>query len=117
MSDLYCKGRVYVDSRMGYAPCSKSPTRDGFCSIHHPDAVAKRKARSDAEYAERARAERAKWAARYERERRADCFDDLMAALKWARDETDRFQSDGRIDWTEFYNHLSEAIDRAGGKP
>ena len=41
----------------------------------------------------------------------------LRAALIWARDETDRFQSDGRIDWTEFYNRLSDAIDGTDVSP
>ena len=77
-----CAGSVWVDSRMGRAACSARATRDGFCGIHHPDAVAKRKAKSDQHYAAQRLKNDAKWATVRRNAAKAELFGELVAALE-----------------------------------
>lgn len=62
--------------------------RDGkhYCGTHDPVAIRarrdKKNAQYDAEYNQRREVEKAKAAALAEQKRRADCFDDLLAALQ-----------------------------------
>jgi hypothetical protein len=61
--------------------CSKRVTHDGYCATHHPDAVKARHARSrDRFEAGRAKSS-AERASLKEQARRAECYDDLLAAL------------------------------------
>lgn len=41
MNETLCKGTKPVRG-YGRVPCMKKATKDGFCGIHHPDAVARR---------------------------------------------------------------------------
>jgi len=53
-----CKAGVYSNDRACiYSQCSRKAKEDGWCKQHHPDAVAKREAASDA-----------KWQARFRKE-------------------------------------------------
>lgn len=45
-----CIGNVF--DGLHYVRCSKRATRDGRCGIHHPDAEARRRAKSDARWQE-----------------------------------------------------------------
>ncbi|GAG11974.1 unnamed protein product [marine sediment metagenome] len=45
----FCKELVYHD-RCGMFQCSRKPKKDDYCIQHHPDSVAKRKAKSDARW-------------------------------------------------------------------
>ena len=82
-----CTGSVWVDSRMGHAPCSNRATRDGFCGIHHPDAVAKRRAKSDQHYAAQRVRDDVKWASVRRNAAKAELFGELVAALEaWDSD-------------------------------
>ena len=49
-----CKGLFYRSfGRFGeWGPCTYRAKRDGYCGIHHPDAVAARAAKSAAQYRE-----------------------------------------------------------------
>ena len=67
MSAERCKGTAWNPSgqvRGGgrEVGCSKPATRDGWCGTHHPDAVAKREARVEAERKVQAERDRARWA-------------------------------------------------------
>ena len=46
MKKLKCKKEVMDGWRS--RPCSRSAVKDGFCGIHHPDAVTKRNEKSQA---------------------------------------------------------------------
>lgn len=48
-----CKAMVYHAGAWREFQCEKKATRDGYCGIHHPDAKAARKAKSDAKWKER----------------------------------------------------------------
>ena len=75
-----CKQRVW--GGWSYHGCSRPAKSDGYCATHHPDAVKRRNEKSSERW-EVKRAEMQKRNDEYrERERRADCFDDLLAALK-----------------------------------
>ncbi|KKK50451.1 hypothetical protein LCGC14_3124860, partial [marine sediment metagenome] len=54
-----CKGRIL---QWAY-PCPYKAIRDGYCKIHHPDAVKRRSQKSDARYKEQA----AEWDVKYVR--------------------------------------------------
>lgn len=57
----WCKARA-DGGRRGLVPCGKRATRDGWCGTHHPDAVAARRARSDARIAAQMAHDKAKFA-------------------------------------------------------
>lgn len=91
--------------------CRNAPTRDGWCGVHHPDAEARRRAKSEAKYAAW-RKERDAADARYkERSRRADAYDDLVAALRSIAGNTccDRCQEAAKV--------AAAALKRAERKP
>jgi len=48
MSDERCKKELWPGWHT--YQCENKAKRDGWCGIHHPDAVAKRRAKSDAKY-------------------------------------------------------------------
>jgi hypothetical protein len=77
-----CKAESYHE-RTGFLPCINDAVRDGYCGVHHPDSVAKRKAKADARYA----AKLAQWdrigAREREQSRKAAAYDELH---KLARD-------------------------------
>ena len=78
-----CKATVSAAlARGSVVQCSLRATRDGFCGVHHPDAFARRRAKADAKTRERIAAFRERDAAYHERSRRADAYDDLVAALR-----------------------------------
>lgn len=83
-----CAGQVW--SGWKYRGCCKTGSLEHegkhYCKTHHPPTE---QARNDARWAERkaeierrARARREEYAAADEQKRRADCFDDLLVALK-----------------------------------
>lgn len=74
-----CLGKVWDGWR--HLNCSRAVKRDGFCTQHHPETIAKRRAEQDARYAEKQAMRNARYDAEKEQKRRADCFDDLLAAL------------------------------------
>lgn len=84
-----CCVRVHSGGYVRGHQCGKAAKviRDGkpYCGIHDPVAVRARKDKRNAEWKERWDAEAAARAqaeaARAERDRRAACFDDLLAAL------------------------------------
>lgn len=82
-SDDKCKGTRWDGWR--WIGCGNPAKRDGYCGIHHPDAAAKRKAKSDAKAAER----RAEWDASFKAKRevmrKAAAYDGLLAALMTAQ--------------------------------
>lgn len=41
--------------------CSNKSTRDGFCGLHHPDAIKRRKEKSEARYAAQSKALDERW--------------------------------------------------------
>lgn len=47
----HCKERVMDSTGWHPYPCSKPAKRDGYCGVHHPDAVARRRAKSYALHA------------------------------------------------------------------
>jgi hypothetical protein len=59
-----CKAKVW-DTRHSY-PCARDAKRDGYCTIHHPETIAKRRAKSQSRWEaqrldeQRARNERAR---------------------------------------------------------
>ena len=88
MSDERCKGEFYGDGRWPRKlRCSKRATRDGFCGTHHPDAVARREKERTERYVEKQNAFQREWDGRKEQRRRAECFPDLLAALKAMSDQ------------------------------
>ena len=58
-----CKYDMIPDSGRwpSFHQCSKKAKRDGFCGIHHPDAVKRRREKSDARYAAETKASDEKW--------------------------------------------------------
>ncbi len=48
-----CNSRTYLRDAFGGFVCRNTATRDGYCGVHHPDAVAKRKAKSEERYAQK----------------------------------------------------------------
>ncbi|KKK75809.1 hypothetical protein LCGC14_2870010, partial [marine sediment metagenome] len=43
-----CKKMIWRKERWGRTACNNNATRDGYCGIHHPDAVKRRQEKSDA---------------------------------------------------------------------
>lgn len=79
-----CRQRVYGSGQaFGGSPCSK-PVKDGeaFCAIHSPEAVNKRREKSEARYADDMKKRAAERAAAREHDRRAAAYDGLVAALE-----------------------------------
>ena len=73
--------RKIVGPRWG-RNCSKPVVRDGYCKIHHPDDEAARRKASDDRFAEQRAAEAAVYERKRVRDRKADLFDELVAALQ-----------------------------------
>lgn len=80
-----CRESVADGGRsVGFHQCGKLATRDGYCGLHHPDAVQKRHAERDARYDRETQLRDAQWAVR-DKER-----DVVNAALAWGdADERD----------------------------
>lgn len=76
-----CKAKVFED-RGGYHGCVRNATLDGYCGTHHPNAIAARRAKSDARYTAQKMAWDARRAAERESGRRAECFPVLLDALE-----------------------------------
>ena len=77
----WCKGKSY-HGRLGWGGCGNRASRDGFCGIHHPDAVKRREENSKKRYAQLSAAIDAKWKIDKEKQRKLSSFDDLVAALE-----------------------------------
>lgn len=59
-----CKEKVTPTDRYAYfhpRQCSRPAVKDGYCHTHHPDAVAKRRAKSDAKFDYSMRKTRWEW--------------------------------------------------------
>ena len=69
-----------------YRDCSKPAKVEvegkHYCGIHNPIAIAEKQAKRDAKWAEERKAEAKARAAKEDAARRAECFPDLLAALK-----------------------------------
>jgi hypothetical protein len=90
MSAHKCEGRIYQGPGFGFKPCGKNAAYEHegkwFCKTHHPPTIkaksAARTADLQAKWAAQDKASKAKSAAKAEQKRRADCYPDLLAALK-----------------------------------
>ncbi len=80
MSPNFCKQVLWKGFHT--YQCSQKATRDGFCGIHHPDAVAKRDAKQKARWEETRRAQDHRYA-----EERAE-RQVLLAAEQWGAQES-----------------------------
>jgi len=81
----YCQALVPGTGTWGWLhkhQCSRKAKADGFCTIHHPDTIKKRKLAREAEDSRKRDAMRVEYKERKERERRADCFPILLEALQ-----------------------------------
>ena len=80
-----CSKKIVIDSLWNrHRLCRRPAIRDGYCKQHHPDAEAARRKASDARFAEQRAIEDAKWEAKRIRDRKAELFDELVAALEIA---------------------------------
>lgn len=61
-----CKAEVWPAHGYRHVACGKTAKRDGFCGTHHPDAVAARRAKSEAMYRQQAEERQAKWDAQHQ---------------------------------------------------
>ena len=79
---ISCKARVW--NGWSSVSCSKKVSKDGFCSTHHPEAVAARKAKME----EKWKAKRALWDQKAQQQkemrRRYDAYPQLVEALRKA---------------------------------
>lgn len=86
MTNERCQGQVFHASGMvrgwgRHIQCSKRATKEGYCGIHHPDAVAKRQAATE----ERLKAESERLTDRWKREARDRAI--VLAVLALTPDE------------------------------
>ena len=77
-----CKARVKVGSWGRARECNRPATKDGFCSVHHPEAVAARDAARDARYQELVKEQMRRADNFREMQRRAKAYDELVSALR-----------------------------------
>ena len=89
MSAHKCEESVRVPGRWPrFNPCGKSAKVENngkwYCGIHSPDAVAARRAKSDAKWQANRAAMQAQSDLEAERKRRAECYPDLLAACEAA---------------------------------
>jgi hypothetical protein len=79
---------------MGYHPCEKngSVEENGklYCRIHAPSAVAQRRAKADERFEAKKEANRKQWDEAAEQRRRAELFNELVAALEQWQQYIDR---------------------------
>lgn len=80
-----CKERIRGKGRWGSfnrVQCTRDAVKDGYCKQHHPDSVKARFEKSQAKW-DAEREESAKKAReQMERDRRAECFDEVVVALQ-----------------------------------
>lgn len=72
-----CKAAVWhpMGNWGQHSQCQRSPKRDGYCTQHHPDSEAKRRAASEAKW-------RAEWDARQARSDRQDAEEAVVEAAE-----------------------------------
>jgi len=80
-----CNSRTYLRDAFGGFVCRNTAIYDGYCGVHHPDAVAKRKAKSDEQYAQK----RAEWDAQRNSAIRARKLAELAERLLLSIEEGD----------------------------
>src|SRR5690606_15050175 len=90
-----CRARVWLPRAARSQACSQRAVKDGFCHIHHPDAVAKRRERQHARYeaqaaAQREQLERRQWEARAAQA--CQGMADPVAGVRLLREQRDRLR-------------------------
>lgn len=82
----YCKKWVFSGERgdIGGHQCGRKPGTaiDGFCTLHYPPNVQRRNEELQAKWKRQSEARSEQWRKERESHRRADCFDDLLAACR-----------------------------------
>lgn len=94
VNSVTCKERVW--RTWNYSSCNRKATRDGYCGIHHPDHVEKRKEKQREKWAEKRRLEDLKYERIADDKLRGMVFADIDDPVKW-RAAVDRLIEAARI--------------------